>query len=207
MVPFFFPYYVHMDFELLRLRGAEARQYETEIARLRLKVFWEFPYLYEGTLDYERDYLDTYFKAEHSFILLVRKDNRVIGVTTAIWAPEEVESFQKPFLEHGIDPDSVCYFGESILLAEYRGKGLGKIFFQERERFARTLPMVSIASFCAVVRPVEHPLRPPGYRSLDEFWETMGYRKVPDLVTGFEWKDRDKDYPDRKDLQFWMKNL
>lgn len=191
----------------LRLSGEEARAFVNELAALRLKVFWDFPYLYEGTLEYEKNYLETYFKARHSFIFLVQDGDKIVGATTGIWAHEEEESFRKPFMDAGFDPSKVFYFGESVLLNEYRGKGIGKKFFQEREAHARSLPFIERLSFCAVERPVDHALRPKDYEPLDTFWYSQGFKKVPGLVTQYEWQDRNDSSPTIKNMQFWMKNL
>lgn len=191
----------------LRLHGSEARKYSDSIASLRLKVFWEFPYLYEGTLEYEKNYLETYFKARNSFIFLVQDDDRIVGASTSILASEEEKSFRKPFENYGIDPESVFYFGESVLLSEYRGRGLGKRFFHEREAFAKTLSSVRTLSFSAVERPVDHALRPPGYKALDDFWMMMGFIKEPGLITEYDWKDRDQVESTKKKMQFWVKHI
>ncbi|WPU64146.1 GNAT family N-acetyltransferase [Peredibacter starrii] len=191
----------------LRLSGEEARAFVNELAALRLKVFWDFPYLYEGTLEYEKNYLETYFKARHSFIFLVQDGDMIVGATTGIWAQEEEESFRKPFMDAGFDPSKVFYFGESVLLNEYRGKGIGKKFFQEREAYARSLPFIERLSFCAVERPVDHALRPKDYEPLDTFWHSQGFKKVPGLVTRYEWQDRNESSPTTKNMQFWMKDL
>lgn len=191
----------------LRLSGEEARAFINELAALRLKVFWDFPYLYEGTLEYEKKYLETYFKARHSFIFLVQDGDKIVGATTGIWAQEEEESFRRPFLDAGFDPSKVFYFGESVLLNEYRGKGIGKKFFQEREAYARSLPFIEKLSFCAVERPSDHPLRPKDYEPLDTFWHQQGFQKVPGLVTEYEWQDRNESSSTTKKMQFWMKSL
>lgn len=190
-----------------RLKGAEARSFTQELANLRLKVFWHFPYLYEGTLDYEVRYLETYFKAKNSFIFLVEDDGKIVGATTSIHAAEEEESFRKPFLDFGLNPEEVFYFGESVLLDEYRGKGIGKKFFEEREAFARSLPFIKTLSFCAVQRPVDHPLLPVGYRPLDDFWKMMGFSKQPGLSTEYEWLDRNETKPNKKSMQYWTKHI
>ena len=44
-----------------------------------------------------------------------------------------------PFLTADVDPGSVFYFGESVLLPSWRGQGIGVIFLKEREDFARSL--------------------------------------------------------------------
>lgn len=196
-----------MSLELLRLQGREVHSYLSELADLRLKVFWDFPYLYEGSREYEKKYLETYLKAQHSFILLVKDQDRIVGATTSILAHEEEESFRKPFQEFGLNPREVFYFGESVLLSEYRGKGLGKVFFQEREAFARSLGFVSTLSFCSVVREEDHPMKPKDYRPLDEFWRMQGFAPEPQLITNYEWKDREEIKPSLKKMQYWLKKI
>lgn len=191
----------------LPLSGPQARQYAREIAALRLKIFYEFPYLYEGDLDYEMKYLETYFKAKHSFIFLVKDGEKVVGATTAIWAQEEEPSFKQPFVDQGFDPNKVLYFGESILLSEYRGQGIGKRFFEEREAFARSLGFIETVAFAAVVREETHPLRPTDYQPLDPFWHSQGFAMIPGMTTTYEWQDRDQTAPTKKLMQFWVKRL
>ena len=189
------------------LQGNEGRKYLHSLAELRLRVFHDFPYLYEGSLAYEKNYLETYFKAQNSFIFLVEDEGEIVGATTGIWADEEEESFKKPFEKFGMDPKTIFYFGESILLPAYRGRGIGKKFFVEREKFARSLPFIDKLSFCAVERPMNHPLRPATYRPLDEFWTSMGFQKVDGLETEYDWKDINEAVSTKKRMQFWMKRL
>jgi GNAT superfamily N-acetyltransferase len=195
------------DLKFHRLNGRQARSYIDEVAQLRLRVFFDFPYLYEGSLEYEKKYLETYFKAEHSFILLVEHQGNIIGATTSIWAQEEEENFKGPFTQAGIDPATVFYFGESVLLNEYRGHGIGKLFFEEREKFARSLGFIKYLAFCAVIRNKDHPLMPQEYKPLDGFWNAQGFSKKSGLTTSYEWKDRDQALPTFKKMQFWIKNI
>ncbi len=178
-----------------------------DLASLRLKVFFDFPYLYEGSQEYEMKYLETYFKAQHSFIFLVEDNQSIVGASTGIWAQEEEESFRKPFLLNGMNPETIFYLGESVLLPKYRGMGLGRVFFQEREAFARTLPSIQTLSFCAVERPQSHVLKPQDYRPLNTFWESVGFRKEDKLTTEYEWQDRGENQVTKKTMQYWTKRL
>lgn len=193
--------------EILKLNGAEARAVASELAELRLKVFWDFPYLYEGTLDYEKKYLETYFKAKHSFVLVVKDKEKIVGATTGIWAKEEEESFKKPLEDYGLNTDEVFYFGESVLLPQYRGLGLGKIFMEERESYARSLGFIKILAFCSVERPIDHPLRPADYRPLDEFWRSRGFIPASGLTTEYVWKDRHETHETSKKMNYWLKYI
>jgi len=193
----------------LEARGERAKEHLIPLAELRMRVFRDFPYLYDGDFEYEKKYLNTYFSSPHSFVIFAQdkdRNNAIIGASTAILLSEEEEAFKKPFLEQEIDPASVCYFGESVLLSEYRGLGIGKEFMRVRLQFAKEKNM-RLASFCAVVRASDHPLRPEGYRPLDEFWKNMGFHSVPGITTKYQWKDIDQEIENYKTMQFWLKEL
>jgi hypothetical protein len=64
-----------------------------EVARLRIEVFREWPYLYDGTLDYERDYLAHFADAEDALIVAARDGDSVVGAATAVQA--EVQPLSK----------------------------------------------------------------------------------------------------------------
>lgn len=98
---------------------------------------------------------------------------------------------------------AICYYGESVLLPELRGSGLGREFMARRERYARSLPGVRHAAFCADVRGAH----PAGYRPLDGFWESTGFRRVPGLVTEYSWKEVGEASETPKQMQFWMEDL
>jgi hypothetical protein len=56
-----------------------------------------------------------------------------------------------------------------------------------------------------VDRPADHPLRPAGYRPLDEFWRSQGYTKHPELQATFVWKEIGEEIESPKTLTFWTK--
>jgi GNAT superfamily N-acetyltransferase len=177
------------------------------LGELRIRVFREWPYLYEGDLAYERNYLGTYLNSPTSFALLVYEDKNLIGATTAIELQDESGEFQAPFRARGIDPRKVVYFGESILLPQYRGQGVGKEFMRARIDYARSLPAKELAAFCAVIRSENHPDKPAGYRPLDEFWRGQGFAPEPGMVAEYQWKDLGESEESTKKLQFWLRPL
>ncbi|GLZ87368.1 GNAT family acetyltransferase [Metapseudomonas resinovorans] len=189
------------------LQGAAIAPHIDDLARLRLTVFREFPYLYDGTLEYEARYLATYAKSAESLFVLALDGERVVGASTGLPMADETEAFQRPFREQGWDPQRIFYFGESVLQAEYRGTGLGVRFFAEREAYARRLGRFAHCAFCAVERPATHPRRPPGYQPLNAFWARRGYRHHPELRTEYHWRDLDEDTESAKPMSFWLKEL
>ncbi len=197
---------MHENLQIHELQGPQIEPWLDALGGLRIRVFRDYPYLYDGTLEYERDYLRTYQKAAGGLVVIVT-DNQgsAVGATTCVPLAEEGPEFQSPFLKQGHEVSRILYFGESILLPEWRGRGLGKEFFDRREAHARRLGLTTTA-FCAVDRPDDHPLRPAGYRPLDGFWLSRGYVKQPALQASFTWKEIGEATESPKTLTFWMKS-
>lgn len=188
------------------LKGKAILPYLMDLAKLRIEIFREYPYLYEGDLDYEKNYLQTYASCPHSFLALVFDEKQVVGASTAIPLQFEEEEFKKPFLDKGIDIKKVFYFGESVLLPEYRGKHIYRAFFRKRETEAQNYGSKE-ACFCAVERPGNHPSRPKHYVSLDKIWQHFGYIKANELSTEYSWKDLGDRKMTAKTMIFWRKKL
>lgn len=188
------------------LRGADIRRHLDELAQLRITVFREFPYLYEGTAEYEAHYLQTYVDCPRSLIVLVRDGGRAVGASTSLPLAEAHREMREPFLAAGLPLEQYHYFGESLLLRPWRGRGLGVRFFEERERHARELGL-AWTTFCAVERPADHPARPAGHVPNDAFWMRRGYRPVPALRCTMAWPDVGEPQASDKTLAFWQRKL
>jgi GNAT superfamily N-acetyltransferase len=191
----------------VKKQGKSILEIAEDFAQLRIAVFKDFPYLYEGTLEYELDYIQTYSSSEEAFIFAVYDGNQMIGATTCIPLIYETENVQQPFINNGIDCHSVFYFGESILLKQYRGQGLGHRFFDEREAYAKTFEGVHLTAFCAVNREENHPLKPVDYIPNDVFWSKRGYTKHPELTCEINWQDVNEVSDSPKTLTFWLKEF
>lgn len=178
-----------------------------ELASLRISVFRDFPYLYDGSLAYETAYLQTYVKSERSFVFCVYDDTKLVGATTCIPLADETPDVKEPFIKANELIDQIFYFGESILLPTYRGIGLGHVFFDEREAHTRSFGTFQTTCFCAVERPNNHPLRPTDYQPLDAFWQKRGYAPKLHLQSQFEWQDSGENSPTFKTMNYWMKEI
>lgn len=194
-----------MDIE--RYTGGRIAEVLGDLARLRVAVFREFPYLYEGTTAYETNYLSTYLNTPDSLAVIVRDEGRVVGASTALPLEAETPELRAPFEQRGYDVQRVFYLAESVLLPEYRGRGLGVTFFREREAHAQGLGRFDLTAFCAVQRPEDHPRRPEGYAPLDAFWRRRGYEKHPELSTTLSWQDLDEAHESPKLMTFWLRRL
>lgn len=193
--------------EIRCVTGATADPYVDDLARLRIEVFRAFPYLYDGDVDYERRYLATYAAAPQSLFVLALDQGRVVGVSTGIPLAQETAPIKSPWLAAGIDPATLFYFGESVLLPAYRGQGIGHRFFDEREAYASGIGGMARTVFCAVDRGEHHPARPAGYRSLHAFWRSRGYRRHDGLCCTMRWKDVGCEAETGHRLDFWSRPL
>ena len=178
-----------------------------DLARLRIAVFRDWPYLYDGSLDYEQKYLAKFGASRDTIIVIARDGKQIVGASTASPMTGHADEFAAAFRAHGLDPETTYYFGESVLLPAYRGQGAGHAFFDRREARARSLGRFERTAFCGVVRPKDHPLRPKDYLSLDGFWRKRGYAPMDGLIAELSWKDVGEAAQTMKPMQFWMRSL
>lgn len=187
------------------LTGDDVAPALDDLARLRIAVFRDWPYLYDGDLAYEREYLKVY-QSPGAVVVTAWDGDRMIGASTGAPMEDHAEDFASAFAHRPEKLDQIFYCSESVLLPEYRGHGLGHAFFDGREAQGRALGR-RYSAFASVKRPADHPLRPADYRPLDGFWQKRGYAPLPGVVAEFDWKDIDQSQSTRKPLQFWMKEL
>lgn len=188
------------------LTGAELHAAIDDLAKLRIAVFAAYPYLYDGDAAYEADYLKEFIAAPQAVLVAAFDGARIVGAATAspMWAQKA--EFRAPFEARGIDTRQLFYFGESVLLAEHRGQGIGHAFFDHREGQA-VRAGATATTFAAVIRPEDHPARPAGYVPLDAFWTRRGYAPVDCLITELAWKDHGEAEESLKPMQYWMRQL
>lgn len=188
------------------LTGDALRAAIPDLARLRCEVFAGWPYLYEGDPSYESDYLRDFAVAPGAVLIAAKDGERIVGIATASPMSGQKPDYQAKFAERGIDVSTLYYFGESVLLSDYRGQGIGHAFFDQREEQAR-LHGAKAATFCGVIRPDDHPARPADFSPLDPFWRKRGYAMIPGLISTFSWKDIGDAEQTEKPMQYWMRAL
>jgi GNAT superfamily N-acetyltransferase len=189
--------------------GSTAEPYIKELGTWRLKYFKAFPYLYEGTIENEVNYGQTYTHNDQAFILIVKYKEDIIAISTGI--PLEAPSMQKVstlFQKDGFTPASVFYFGELIVSPEYRGKKIASKIIRMQESYAKTSGF-STACFMTVQREKDHPLRPQNYQTPEGRWKHWGYQKT-NIEAEFEYNtltSPEAAKPQKNKMSFWTKRL
>ncbi|MET0254489.1 MAG: GNAT family N-acetyltransferase [Luteibacter sp.] len=180
-----------------------------ELAGLRIAVFRDWPYLYEGDREYERDYLAAYAASPRSVCVVARDivTGEAVGASTGVPLADDGETLHAPFIARGMSLDEVFYFGESVLLPPWRGRGAGHAFFDAREAHARVAGDFRRTAFCSVRRDPLDPRAPAAYRGNDAFWRGRGYRPVDGMHCTLSWRECDAPMSTPHVLDVWMREL
>jgi hypothetical protein len=158
-----------------------------DLAQLRVTVFRDWPYLYDGDAAYERGYLARYARGD-SIVVAAYDGDRMVGAATGMPLTDHADDFAAAFERADIDMKDVFYCAESVLLSEYRGQGAGTCVLRPeggaRARLGFSARSPS-AAWCA--RRSSRAAR--GYRPLDGFWRARGYAPLDGVVAHFGWRD------------------
>jgi len=193
-----------MSITVRPLTGAEIGAALDDLAALRIEVFAAYPYLYDGDAKQEAEYLAEYAASPDAVLVAAFDGARIVGAATAAPMIHQKGEFREPFAAQGLDAERLFYFGESVLLPQYRGQGVGHAFFDRREAQARQCG-ANAACFAAVIQPADHPAKPAGYVPHDVFWTKRGYAPVPGLVTQLDWREHGEAEESPKPMQFWLR--
>lgn len=173
--------------------GRAVAPYLSDLARLRIQVFSEFPYLYQGDKEYEEKYLKKFSESERAIFAVAFDGEKVIGAATAL--PLEEETLPMPFKNKG----DYFYVGELVLLPEYRRQGIGKQFFPLLEAHVRKLGGFKHLVLATIVRP--------NYTRYDAFWTSQGFIHHPEIKTELSYQEIGEDSESPKPFTFWIKDL
>jgi len=188
------------------LTGAAIADALDDLATLRLDIFPEYPYLYQGRRKDELTYLGTYAEAPDACVILAYEGSTVIGAATGMPLIHEDARMLDAFSGTLFPLDEVYYVGELLFRPVYRNCGLGQKLLARLESHIRSLGRYRRLACATVERPDDHPLRPRDYIPITRFLARTGFVRLPGVTTSFIWRETDgvkRDHP----MQFWIKDL
>lgn len=188
------------------LTGAAIAGALDDLATLRLDIFQEYPYLYQGRREDELTYLATYAEAPEACVILTCDGLSVIGAATGMPLIHEDVQMREAFAGTTFTPEDIYYVGELLLRPAYRNCGLGQMLLARLESHIRSLGSYCTLTCATVEHPDDHPLRPPDYIPIKRFLARTGFARLPGVTAHFIWRETDgvkRDHP----MQFWSKEL
>jgi len=188
------------------LTGSAVETCLEELASLRLNIFREYPYLYDGHREDELKYLRLYVDTPDAFVISVNESGEMIGAATGIPLRHEHASMVNPFADTSYPIDELFYVGEVLFYPSYRDRGLGMRLLGRIYEYVRNLGNYRYLTCATVVKQDNHPVCPESYIQIDRFLERTGFVMLPDVTTSFAWKEIDGincEHP----MQFWVKEL
>lgn len=195
-----------MTISMSLLTGAAINDGIDDIATLRLNIFREYPYLYEGCRNDEINYLRTYVEASDSCVILVYDSGTIAGAITGMPLCHEGAQMREAFAGTAVSVDELYYIGEILLYPAYRNKSLGLKLFEQMESHIRSLGPYNRIVCATVERPDNHPLRPANFTPITKFLARTGFRILPAITTHFTWCETD-GIERNHSMQFWFKEL
>lgn len=188
------------------LTGVAIAESLDDLATLRLDIFREYPYLYEGQREDELHYLDTYAKAPDACVILTYDGLTVVGAATGMPLVHEDTQMIDAFSGTTLPLNEVYYVGELLFRPAYRNGGLGQKLLAQLESHIRSLGRYRRLTCATVERPDDHPLRPRDYIPISRFLARTGFVRLSGVTTRFSWREIDgvkREHP----MQFWSKDL
>jgi GNAT superfamily N-acetyltransferase len=188
------------------LTGSAIADALDDLATLRLDIFPEYPYLYQGRREDELKYLATYVEAPDACVILTYDGITVIGAATGMPLIHEAAQMIDAFSGTLFPLDEVYYVGELLFRRDYRNCGLGHNLLDRLESHIRSLGRYRRLTCATVERPDDNPLRPSNYIPISRFLARTGFVRLSGVTTHFIWRETDGVKRDHL-MQFWSKDL
>lgn len=188
------------------LTGAAIADAVDDLATLRLEIFPEYPYLYQGRREDELAYLNSYAEAPDACVILACDGLAVIGAATGMPLIHEDAQMRDAFAGTIFPLDEVYYVGELLFRPAYRNCGLCRKLLDQMENRIRSLGCYRHLTCATVERPDDHLLRPRDYIPITRFLTRTAFVRLSGVTTSFKWREIDgvkRDHP----MQFWSKKL
>ncbi len=181
------------------------------IAQQRVEFYKGYPYLYDGTLEGQRQELTWYFSVPGVVAAVTYFGDVPVayasGTPLTPYMQRHFAEFAHVCKSNDIDPNEHFHIVDVVVLPEYRGHNLVRRMFEKLESYAQDLGFASIS--LSSESHEHHPLKPKNYRNTDSMWQKLGYTKT-DMFIHFSWETIQLSGPSKMEkhaMSYWMKQL
>lgn len=176
------------------------------LASLRLEIFREYPYLYDGKRENELNYLRLYAEAPDACLITCTEGARIIGAATGVPLRYVQPELGEVFAPSGFASDEIYYVGELLFYPEFRHQGTGLKIVSLLEDHIRAMGHYKYLTCATVLRPHDHPARPEDFIPIDRFLARCGFMALSGISTSFTWLEVDGEKREHV-MKFWIKEL
>lgn len=160
------------------------------LAQMRITYFREYPYLYEGTTEYEINYLEEYKeKALDAYLIQAFDEGQLVGILTGCAFTSDigvVRDGARLFKTDRFPIEQYYYIGEAIIIPEYQNQKILPRLLYRLVNEVKKLNKYQSLCFLTVVRQDNDSQKPLDYRSTDNLWEKLGCQRAG-VKASFEW--------------------
>jgi GNAT superfamily N-acetyltransferase len=188
------------------LTGPDALESLDGVASLRIDIFREYPYLYDGKRDDEIHYLSRYAEKPGACVITASDSDTLVGAATGIPLKYEHRTMVEPVRATDYPADEMYYVGEVLFYPTYRKRGLGQRLLAMMEEHVRSLEGYRFLTCATVVRPDDHPLRPFDFVPIERFLARTGFTPLADITSNITWQETD-GIDHCHPMRFWIKEL
>ncbi len=195
------------DIHVRSFSGAGIKPYIHSIAKLRCEVLRDYPYFEEPDLPGTTQYLKTISSCKEALAVLIFDNTTLVGVSLGYPCALEQSELHRLLKEKELPLQAFYFFGESVLLKPYRGRGIGHHFFDAREAHVAHLPTFKHILFCTPSQIESTTGRPSDFVPLHDFWRKRGYVHHPEMHILLPRKRMGEELPQELSLTCWIKDL
>lgn len=197
------------------LSGQQILPFISDIGQLILEVYKEWPYLYEGTLEEQYDYVQTrYINMPNSLVCTAFDQEKLVGLAMGVPLCEAPTHYLTPFTSNQecleLPLKNIFYWGELIVRSEYRQREIAQQMCDLVLKEILDNSDYKAIAFCTVERSDDFHLnncKTNDYFSLDSKWEELGFKKHEDLSFNAVWRLVQESHESQHHMVYWVKKI
>lgn len=189
------------------LKGKELLSNIPELTKLRLTIYREYPYLYEGDPLFEESYVSLFANSSDALLIVAKVGNRIVGALSGLPLDSAQKEIQDVFLASKMKLKECYALCDVVVLKEYRNRRVATILYEEFANQLRKMKRYKKVVLWQIVRAQDDPKRPNDYFSPDNFFGKQGFKKHPEYTCVLRWKEISEKEERAHRFEFWLKDL